>query len=305
MARRTAGAAPMTDRQPPAARPQPKTGGWHFAEWTSELLGTFLLLFLGFSVVVALESPSSPLPGDVHWSGVRLVAIGLTFGLLIAAIALSPLCRRSGAHLNPAVTFGFWLRGHVHSHDVAGYTISQLLGALAAAALLRGVWGSWAGRIDDAATLPTVSPPAAVGVELGLTVALVLVVFGFLSSARTARWTPAAIIVALPVLIRIGAPYTGASMNPARTLGPAVVSGNYRSLWVYLIGPIAGAVCAVLALRLLAPQRTTLTAKLFHDQRYPSTVKTLLPAQPAGSPVAHGLPSNPNEPARSPVEASR
>jgi glycerol uptake facilitator-like aquaporin len=56
--------------------PQPRTGGWHFAEWASELVGTFILLFLGFSAVVALESPSSPLPGDVHWSGLRLVTIG-------------------------------------------------------------------------------------------------------------------------------------------------------------------------------------------------------------------------------------
>ena len=300
MARKARGAAPATDRQRSAAGPQPRTGGWHFAEWASELVGTFLLLFLGFSAVVALTSPSSPVHGDVPWSGLRLVAIGLAFGLLVAAIALSPLGRRSGAHLNPAVTLGFWLRGHVHSHDLAGYTIGQLLGALAATALLRGVWGNWASRIDDAATIPTVSAPAAAGIELGLTAALVLAVFGFLSSTRTARWTPAAVVVALPVLIRIGAPYTGASMNPARTIGPAVVSGNYQSLWVYLVGPFAGAACAVLALRLLAPGRETLTAKLFHDQRYPSTVKTLLPAQPAGSPVARGLPSNPNRPARSP-----
>jgi aquaporin Z len=305
MARKTRGAASAAERQHPAPGPQPRSGGWHFAEWTSELVGTFLMLFLGFSVVVVLISPASPLHSAVPWSGLRFVAIGLAFGLLVAAVALSPLGRRSGAHLNPAVTFGFWLRGHIHFHDLAGYTAGQFLGALAAAALLRSVLDGWASRIDDAATTPTVSAPAAAAIECGLTAVLVLVVFGFLSSARTARWTPAAIIVALPVLIRIGAPYTGASMNPARTLGPAVVSGNYRSLCVYLIGPIAGAVCAVLALRLLAPQRTTLTAKLFHDQRYPSTVKTLLPAQPAGSPVAHGLPSNPNKPAHSPGEPSR
>ena len=294
---RAARVASHGNRQRPASGPQPRTGGWHFGEWASELVGTFLLLFLGFSAVVALESSSSPVPGDVPWNGLRLLIIGLAFGLLVAAIALSPLGRRSGAHLNPVVTLGFWLRGHVHGHDLAGYTAGQLLGALAAAALLRGVWGDWASRIDDAATIPTVSAPAAAGIEPGLTAVLVLVVFGFLSSARTARWTPAAVAVVLPILVRIGAPYTGASMNPVRTLGPAVVSGNQRALWVFFVGPFAGAACAVLALTLLAPGRTTLTAKLFHDQRYPSTGKTLLPSQPAGAAVARGLPSNPNEPA--------
>jgi aquaporin Z len=274
-----------TSAEHPAPQPQPRVGGWHFVEWACELAGTFILLFLGLSVVVVLGSPASSLYGDIHRQGLRLVLIGLAFGLIVAAIALSPLGRRSGAHLNPAVTFGFWLRGHVHHHDLAGYSISQLLGALAAAALLWGVWGNWARRIDDATTVPTVSAPVAAAVECGLTAVLIAVVFAFLSSAGSARWTPAALVVLLPILIRIGAPYTGASMNPVRTIAPAIVSGNYRALWAYLVGPPLGAIAAVAALRLLAPERKMLTAKLFHDQRYPTVVKTLLPAQPAGAPV--------------------
>jgi hypothetical protein len=82
---------------------------------------------------------------------------------------------------------------------------------------------------------------------------------------------PAAVTGVLSGLIWAGAPYTGASMNPARTVGPDVVSGVYPALWVYLLGPIVGAALAEIAFRLTTRERTTLTAKLFHDSDYPST----------------------------------
>jgi aquaporin Z len=274
--------------EPPSPQPQPPVGGWHLAEWASELVGTFILLFPGFVVVVLLVSPASPLVDTPIGHGMKLIVIGMAFGVAAAAVALSPLGRRSGAHLNPAVTAGFWLRGHVHPHDLGGYIVAQALGGLAAAALLRLFFGSWAGRIHEAATVPTLAPLAAMGIETGLTAALLFVIFAFLSSSRTAHWTPLAVIVALAVLIRLGASSTGASMNPARTLGPAVVAGDFRSLWVYFAGPPLGAVVAV---GVFAPlHRRTLTAKLFHDQRYPTVVRTELPAEPAGAHV-HREPS--------------
>ncbi|MGZ4462380.1 MAG: MIP/aquaporin family protein [Gaiellaceae bacterium] len=277
----------------PLPEAQPLVGGWHLAEWASELVGTFLLHFTGFSVVVLLVSSASPLAGGPLGRGLKLVLIGIAFGVAAAAVALSPLGRRSGAHLNPAVTFGFWLRGHVHPHDLAGYLVAQVLGGLAAAGALRLVWGSWAERIADTATVPALAPLAALGIETALTAGLLLVIFGFLSSPRTVRWTPAAVVVALALLIRLGAASTGASMNPARTLGPALVADQFRSLWVYLVGPLAGAAVAVAVFALLAPGRRTLTAKLFHDQRYPTVVRTDLPAEPAGAHVDRTLPSSP------------
>jgi aquaporin Z len=279
----------------PPPQPQPRVGGWHLAEWASELIGTFLLLFPGFSLVVLLISPASPLADAPLSKGVKLVVVAVGFGLSAAAVALSPLGRRSGAHLNPAVTFGFWLRGHVHQHDLAGYTIAQVLGALAATALLQLAFGGWADRIHDAATVPSVAPAAALGIEAALTGALLVVIFCFLSSPRTARWTPLAVIAALAILIRLGASSTGASMNPARTLGPAAVADDFRSLWVYVAGPLLGAAAAAAALALLVPGRRTLTAKLFHDQRYPTVMRTELPAQPAGAPVDRTRPSSPGD----------
>jgi hypothetical protein len=99
-----------------------------------------------------------------------------------------------------------------------------------------------------------------------MTAVLVLVVFAFVSSDRTARWTPLAVWIVVAVLVWRGARYTGTSLNAARSLGPAVLSGIWTDYWVYLIGPVAGAIVAV-GLWVLVP-RETLTAKLFHDPRY-------------------------------------
>jgi glycerol uptake facilitator-like aquaporin len=161
----------------------------HYAEWLAELLGTALLLGVGFSVVSVVVSPLSPVSRAIPGEGLRFLVAGVTFGLLAAGIALSPLGRRSGAHLNPAVTLGFW--------------------------------------------------------------------FTVLSVERLVRWTPAAVVVALTLLIWAGSPLTGASMNPARSLAPAILESEYSDLWVYLAGPALGAAAAALLAR-----RRTLTIKL-------------------------------------------
>jgi aquaporin Z len=172
--------------------------------------------------------------------------------VLAAIAATSPIGRRSGAHLNPAVTLGFFARGHTHTHDLMGYAIAQTMGAVAAAGLFEWVWGGWADKVNHARTVP-IDPTGAwqaAGIEAGLTAALLLVIFSMVSSPRTARWTP------------------------------AVVTGGYPALWVYFLGPPVGALVAAGAFTLLARERTTLTAKLFHDSDYPTTQRTLLPAKP-------------------------
>ncbi|HKI93032.1 MAG TPA: aquaporin, partial [Gaiellaceae bacterium] len=119
------------------------------------------------------------------------------------------------------------------------------------------------------------------GVEALMTAILVLTIFLFVSSTRTAPWTPLAVWVVVALLVWQGAPFTGTSLNPARSLGPALVAGNWRDYWVYVLGPLAGAAIAV-ACWALVP-RETLTAKLFHDRRYLTTLGSLLPARHARS----------------------
>ena len=260
---------------------QRKAQGWHPLDWACEFAGTAFQLFLGFCFVAAVESGKSPLRDALPWSWLRLVLIGIAFGVLAAAVALSPIGRRSGAHLNPAVTMGFGLRGHTPGRDVVGYTIAQAAGATLAAGAFALTLAPWAKTVGWARTAPDPSLPAwaVVAIEAGLTCALLLTVFLMVSSPRTARWTPAAVTGVLAGLIWAGAPRTGASMNPARTLGPDLVTTTFPLWWAYLAGPAAGAVAAVLLFGLMR-DRQTLTAKLFHDPEYPSVHATWLPAKP-------------------------
>lgn len=262
------------------AAPQPKAGGWHVVDWLCEFAGTAFQLFVGFCVVSLFESPRSPLAAALP-AGPRLVLIGIAFGLLAAAVALSPIGRRSGAHLNPAVTAGFFLRGHTPGRDVIGYAVAQIAGAVVAAAAFTAALPAWSASVSSARTAPRTGLAGweAVGIEAGLTLGLLCTVFAMVSSARTARWTPAAVTGVLAGLIWAGAPWTGASMNPARTIGPDLVSGRWPSIWVYLVGPVLGA-CLAAGGFALTRRRSTLTAKLFHDPQYPSVHATSLPARP-------------------------
>ena len=265
-----------SDEQP---APKDRSPGWHPLDWSCEFVGTAFQLFIGFGAVAAFESDRSPLRSALP-GGVRLVIIGTCFGLLAAAVATSPVGRRSGAHLNPAVTLGFFLRGHTSLRDSLGFAVAQTAGAVVAAAGFAAAWGGWATTVNTARTEPTadLSGWAAAGIEAALTCGLLLTVFTMVSSARTARWTPAAVTGVLAGLIWAGAPYTGASMNPSRTVGPDVVTAHFPSLWSYLAGPPAGAVAAAGIFAVVARERRTLTAKLFHDARYPSVHASDLPA---------------------------
>src|SRR5579875_1111360 len=134
------------------ACPQPPRRGLHWTEWLCELVGTAILVGLGLSVVVATGGSASP----IHtWPlANRLLINGLWFAGVGSLIAVSPIGRRSGAHLNPIVTLAFWTQGKVHRHDLAGYLVAQLAGGVAGAALLLAVWRGQARSVDIGATTP-------------------------------------------------------------------------------------------------------------------------------------------------------
>jgi len=205
-------------------------------EWRrlfSELLGTFML------VLVAAGG------GILHGQGkISLAAAVVAPGLMVMAIILF-MGAVSGAHLNPAVSLAFALRGDFPWKRVPGYVVIQLLGATLACLFLDAVFGD----IQHlGATLPGAGYAnwQALLMEIALTAVLVSVILGTASTAQNVGRVAALGVGGYIALAGLwSAPVSGTSMNPARSFGPALVSGDFSSYWVYLLGPLAGAVIAV------------------------------------------------------------
>jgi len=259
-----------------AAAPQPAVGGLHFGEWAAELVGTAVLVFGALSSVAIVFHPGSAFEDWIPSLSVRLLLLGLVFGVIIVAIATSPIGRLSGAHLNPVVTLAFWITGHVHPHDLFGYWTAQLAGGVFGTLALRAVWADTAAGVDYGAITPEVGAAAAVAIEALMVGVLIGAMFLFLSARAWVRWTPVAAGVVVTVDTWLGSELTNTGLNPARTLGPSIVSGQWQEWWVYFLGPAGGA--ALVAVLWLMVPRVILTAKLFHDPSYRSVLRTHLPA---------------------------
>jgi len=177
------------------------------------------------------------------------VGIGLTFGLVIF-VMISAVGHVSGAHFNPAVTLAFASARHFPWQRVGPYLIAQCGGALVASVLLRGMFGN---RAHLGATLPRGSEGQSLLLEAVLTFFLMFVITAVATDTRAVTQTAALAIggtVGMEALF--AGPISGASMNPARSLAPALVSGAGASLWLYLIGPVLGALVGAWTYRLIA-----------------------------------------------------
>jgi aquaporin Z len=207
-------------------------------EWRrlfSEFLGTFLLVLVGAggAVVDAASGGQIGRAAGVAAPGLLVMAVIMFMGAV------------SGAHLNPAVTLAFAARGDFPWRRVPGYIAVQLIAATTAVLVLRVVFGDIGGL---GATLPGAgfTDVEAVVVEFLLTVGLVSTILGTASTAQNVGPLSALAVGGYIVLAGLwSSPVSGASMNPARSFGPALVSGDFGSYWVYLAGPLLGAVVAV------------------------------------------------------------
>ena len=207
----------------------------------------------------------------------RLLLTGFIVAATGVLISVSPIGRRSGAHLNPAVSVAFWRRGHMHKHDVIGYLTAQATGAVAGTAAAGALWDRRSTALDLGVTQPGhgISALDAAAIEAAMTCVLILSILIMVSSAKTARFSAFVAWSEVAILVWIGGRWTGTSLNPVRSLGPALLAHDCTSLWAYMVGPLTGSVIAVTAFDHLLPLQT-LTAKLFHDSRYPSTMGTRL-----------------------------
>lgn len=223
----------------------------HVRLYAAEFAGTAVLVAAGLSFVVLLAAPGSPAVALLPDAPLRRAITGFLFGSTGALIAYSPLGRISGAHINPAVTFGFWLEGRLRWRDAMGYVLAQCGGAVAGAAALLA-WGGMGRSVGFGATVPPAGVPdwAALLGETGCTAALVGLLFVMAAHRRTQPFTPLINPPLFALLAWLEAPLSGTSANPARSLGPAVVAGEWHGFWIYVAGPCAGAALAVLLLRL-------------------------------------------------------
>jgi aquaporin Z len=241
----------------------------NLSAYACEFFGTALMLFIGVSAVAFMWAPGSPVP--VLQSGaLRRLFTGILFAGGATAVVYSPLGQISGGHINPAVTLAFWRMGKVPARDAVVYIAAQFLGALAGAYAAGVAWGPLTTGVQYAATVPGAgySWAGALAAEAAITFLLVFTIFICVNKPRIAPRTGLICGSLVALLVMIEAPVTGTSLNPARTLGPALLAPAYTDLWIYFAGPIAGALLAVAAYRGQWGSQTV-CAKLYHTEKYP------------------------------------
>jgi aquaporin Z len=236
---------------------------FHWRPFLSELIGTALLVLVGLSLVIMMFGTGSPMARLIPSEGLRRLITGFLFGTTGAAIALSKVGEVSGAHINPAVTLTFRLMGKLDFWTTLGYIVAQLIGAVLGSLPLL-LWGTMGQSVAFGSTLPGpgFSLSTALLGEVITTFAMVSLLAVFLGFRIIRPFTPAIFPPLYAFMVWIESPISGTSTNPARSLGPAVVSGQWDGWWIYWVGPVAGALLAALACSLLAKRIEV--AKLYH-----------------------------------------
>jgi aquaporin Z len=217
----------------------------NFRKYLAEMVGTFALVFFGTGAIIV---------NDVTGGTVTHIGIAVSFGLVIQTMIFA-FGEISGAHINPAVTIAFWMGGRFPKAQVPGYVGAQIAGAVAASGLLAYLFPT---STTLGETLPAGSATQSFILEFVMTFMLMTVILS-VSTGSKEKGVLAAIAVGSVVMLEavFGGPISGASMNPARSLGPVLISGMFDSLWIYLVAPTTGAILAASFWNVMLPKDRT------------------------------------------------
>ena len=261
----------------------------HWPEYLMEALGLGLFMISACAFGTLLEHPASPARHAVADPNARRALMGGAMGLTAIGLIYSPWGRRSGAHMNPAVTLAFVRLGHVQRWDAVFYTLAQFAGGIASVALMAGALGPRLAHpnVNFVVTHPGPRGPAlALVAELAISFGLMTLVIFTTTRPRLMPWTGVFAGTLVALWIAIEAPISGMSMNPARSFATAAVAGQWAGWWVYFVGPPLGMLAAVEASRLSSRPRSG-CAKLHH----PADVRCIFCGQPGASSVPGTIPS--------------
>ncbi len=242
----------------------------HWREYFSEALCLALFMVSAGSFGTLLEAPESPLRQAVESPLVRRALMGIAMGLTAACLIYAPFGKRSGAHMNPAVTLSFFFLGKVRRQDAIFYVVFQFLGALCG---VLAVWSLLGGKfgmppVNFVATRPgAFGTGAAFAAEFTISMLLFFSVLIFSNHSRLSRYTGIVAAVLVCVFITFEAPISGMSMNPARSFASAVPLGVFTSLWLYFTAPPLGMLAASAVYRMLR-RNPVQCAKLIHTEKH-------------------------------------
>ncbi len=212
----------------------------HWPEYLAEAVALALFMISASVFTTLLEHHESPMRVLVPEATLRRALMGAAMGLTLAAIVYSPLGARSGAHMNPSVTLAFVRLGKVARADALSYILAQFAGAIAGMLAAAALLGD---RLSAPAVAFVTTRPGGAGAlaaaagELGISFVMMSVVLRVAADPRTMRWTGVVAGLLVMLYITVEAPFSGMSMNPARTFGPALLAGRFDSLWIYFVVP--------------------------------------------------------------------